>query len=360
MASPPPTTLATTDLIIDDFDSILNYTDHTAWATPDPWSASYNSDSPEWVRGTWHTTDVVGEQSEVSLGFIGTSITVYGHSGPSYGSYSVTIDDKVTLTQSAYAGSNASLPYALYTTTNLTNEHHTLKLRNLGKQGSDAGGSALLLDFVKVPVVLGEGEVRNVTLEETDERIKYSGWWDNNKSGNFSGGGTTYTNEDGGSFELTFNASAIYILGDKKNDHGFYTVQLDDKPSETYTGLSGCSGVFGEVCEQQLPSIKYFASNLGEGEHKVVLKNVRGNPEGKQGVNGTYFDLDAIILTVPSKYPPSLNSSAGTGDATNDSEGATSGSENGALHAGGLGGLSAASLLWVLLVIAMARRVVRI
>ncbi|KAL0069941.1 hypothetical protein AAF712_002836 [Marasmius tenuissimus] len=237
MSSSTNTTI-TTPLVVDDFDCILNYTDHTAWTTPDPWSSTYNSDSPEWVRGTWHKTEVVGEKSEVKFDFIGPSITVYGHSGPSYGSYSVTIDDKVTLTRSAYATSNASLPYALYTTTNLTNAAHTIKLRNLGKQGSDAGGNALLLDFITVPIVLGEGDAKNVTVEETDERVKYSGWWGSNKSGNFSGGGSTYTNDDGASFELTFNASTIYILGDKKNDHGMYTVQLDDNPAQTYNAIA--------------------------------------------------------------------------------------------------------------------------
>ncbi|KAL0565477.1 hypothetical protein V5O48_016548 [Marasmius crinis-equi] len=310
------TNLTTTTLTIDDFDAILNYTDQTAWTTPDPFSAAYNPASPEWVRGTWHRTEVIGERSDIKLGFLGSSISVYGHSGPEYGSYAITIDDKVTLTRSAYAASNASsLPYALYTTTNLTNTPHTLTLRNLGKQGEDAGGNAFLLDFISIPVVVGGqgGQVRNETLEETDPRIKYTKSWGNNKSGNFSGGGTTFTNEDGGSFELKFNASAIYILGDKKNDHGFYTVQLDSNPPETYSGVSGCSGVFGEVCEQQLPSIKYFASNLAEGEHTVVVKNVRGNPNGEKGVNGTYFDLDSIVLTIPDKYPPALNSSSSSG-----------------------------------------------
>ena len=66
-------TTATTDLIIDDFDCILNYTDHTAWITPDPWSPLYNPNSPEWVRGTWHRTEVVGNTSEVRLDFIGES-----------------------------------------------------------------------------------------------------------------------------------------------------------------------------------------------------------------------------------------------------------------------------------------------
>ncbi|KAL0578803.1 hypothetical protein V5O48_003215 [Marasmius crinis-equi] len=311
-------TPVTTPLIVDDFDAILNYTDHTAWTTPDPWSSDYNPASPEWVRGTWHRTEVVGDRSAVQLKFLGPSISVYGHAGPSYGSYAITIDDKVTLTRTAYAATNASLPYALYSTTNLTNTAHTLTLHNLGKQGTDAGGNALLFDFISVPIVLGAGDVRNETLEETDTRIKYSGSWGSNQSGNFSGGGSTFTNDDA-SFELTFNASTIYILGDKKNDHGLYTVQLDSNPPETFNGISGCSGVFGTGCEQQVPSLKYFASNLAEGEHKVVLKNVRGNPTGEQGINGTFFDLDSIVLTVPDKYPPALNSSSSSSGSSNHS-----------------------------------------
>lgn len=67
------------------------------------------------------------------------------------------------------------------------------------------------------------------------------------------------------------------ILGDKKNDHGNYTVVLDNHPAEVYDGVSGCGGAFGMTCEQQVPTIKYLASNLNGSDHKLTLINQAGS-----------------------------------------------------------------------------------
>ncbi|KAI3618244.1 hypothetical protein WG66_005685 [Moniliophthora roreri] len=291
-----------TNVTIDDFDSLITYADQSQWTTPDTFSADYNPDSKEWLRGTYHLTEVVG--AELDLNFTGPAIYIYGHSGPSYGSYSIDIDG-ISTTKSAYAAQNVSTPYLLYEASNLAYAKHTLRLKNLGKQDQDQSGNGLLLDFIRSTVQLApEGAtVENKTIEETDPSITYTGEWGHNQSGNFSGGGSTYTNGDGASFSLTFQASAIYVFGDKKNDHGLYSVSLDNGSAEIYNGVSGCGGGFGFTCEQQLPSIKYFASNLAQGNHTLTLTNI-------PGVNKSFFDLDSIVLTVPSKYGPrQLNAS---------------------------------------------------
>ncbi|KAF9256717.1 hypothetical protein L218DRAFT_975338 [Marasmius fiardii PR-910] len=337
-----------TNLTLDDFDAVLNYSDQMQWTMPDPWSSEYDSDLKEWLRGTWHITDVVGV--EVSLGFDGPSLWIYGHSGPLYGSYSITIDDQVTLTHSAYAASNVSTPYLLYGTTNLMDSAHTVSL-------GDGGGNRMLLDFMRVGVQLGapEATVENVTLEETSPQITYTSFWGSNQSGNFSGGGSTYTNDLNASFTLTFNASTIYIFGNKKNDHGLYTIQLDGGPVETYDGISGCGGVFGTSCEQQLPSMKWFRGRLGEGEHKVTVMNLRGNPEGKGGINGTFFDLDLIVLSVPSKYE-SRKSSGSNGTGTGTGNGSGSSNFNGVFTRG----ILFMSLLWAIMLVWLVRKAGRV
>jgi hypothetical protein len=50
----------------------------------------------------------------------------------------------------------------------------------------------------------------------------------------------------------------LYILGDKKNDHGLYSVTLDNRPVEVYSGISGCGGAFATTCEQMKPTLAYF------------------------------------------------------------------------------------------------------
>jgi hypothetical protein len=77
---------------------------------------------------------------------------------------------------------------------------------------------------------------------------------------------------------MSRTASAIYVFGDKKNDHRLYTVELSSpsgpNTTETYNGISGCGGEFGLTCEQQQPTIKYFASNLANETHHLKITNI--------------------------------------------------------------------------------------
>ncbi|THU86309.1 hypothetical protein K435DRAFT_763499 [Dendrothele bispora CBS 962.96] len=302
------------NVTVDDFDSILAYPNQAAWTTPDPSSSSFSAAGSPWLMGTFHRTEEVN--ASVSLNFTGPAIFIYGYSGPDYGSYEVQLDN-FTTTSSAYSSSNGTAPHLLYGAQNLTYDAHQLTLRNLGAQAQngDAGGNALLFDFLRFTVQLAPAgaTVSNATLEEDNSALKYSGTWGNNTSGNFSGGGSTFTQGDGASVSFSFNGSAIYVFGDKKNDHGLYSVVLDNGTTEVYNGVSGCGGEFGMTCEQQQPTLAYFASNLAEGEHSLTITNMAG-------VNKSFFDLDSIVLTVPSQYAPrqhdnSTSGSSGSGDS---------------------------------------------
>ncbi|KAJ7644705.1 hypothetical protein FB45DRAFT_824844 [Roridomyces roridus] len=320
----------------DDFDSILSYADQGAWQTPDPSSASYDPKTSQWLLGTFHSTNVTG--ATVEFNFTGPAIYVFGAAGPAFGSYEVTIDGS-SVTKSAYLPSDAASPYMLYGADNLSYADHTLRLRNLGKQGADAGGGEFLFDFLRTTVQLGPAgaTVKNQTLEETDSAFKYKGVWGSNKSGNFSGGGSTYTNADNASVSFSFHGSAIYMFGDKKNDHGLYTVVLDGGEPQVFNGISGCGGAFGMTCEQQQPTLAYFASNLDGGLHNLTLTN-------NAGVNQSYFDLDSVVLSVPSEYAPRTlgdaassaggNASSASGSGSAPSASATAG-QNGAVSFSG-------------------------
>ncbi|KAJ7660454.1 hypothetical protein B0H17DRAFT_1095417 [Mycena rosella] len=302
------------NVTVDDFDSVLSYADQAAWQTPDPSSPAFDAGTSEWLMGTYHTTSVVG--ASVSFNFTGPAIYVFGAAGPAYGSFAVEVDG-TTSQASAYAASNASAPYMLYGAANLTYAAHTLTLRNLGKQGADAGGDALLFDFLRTTVQLAPAgaTVKNQTLEETDPALKYTGTWGSNKSPNFSGGGSTFTNADNASVSLTFNGSAIYVFGDKKNDHGPYRAVLDGGAPQLFDGISGCGGAYGMTCEQMQPTLAFFASNLDARPHTLSITNIAG-------VNGSFFDLDSVVLSVPSVYAP--RTLANGSSATNTSSAAPS------------------------------------
>ncbi|KAG6898996.1 hypothetical protein C0993_001919 [Termitomyces sp. T159_Od127] len=269
------------NITVDDFDSVLSYTNQSAWQTPDPSSPSFDASATPWWMGTYHKTDLVG--ASVTFNFTGErvvqgpAIFIYGYSGPSYGSYEIEIDSTVS-TLSAYATSNSSGSTLLYGTNNLTYAFHTLTLRNVGAKNEDVGGNTFLFDYLQTTIQLAPAgaTVTNTTYEEDNAALKYSGTWNQNKSPNFSGGGTSFTNEDKATVSLSFHGSAVYVFGDKKNDHGLYNVILDNKTAEVYSGVSGCGGAFGATCEQMKPTLEYVASNLDDSLHTLTIENLAG------------------------------------------------------------------------------------
>ncbi|KAF8970708.1 hypothetical protein BDZ97DRAFT_1724941 [Flammula alnicola] len=286
------------NVTIDDFDSLLTYDDQAVWTTPDPSASGYNATGSPWLRGTYHQTHTKG--ASVSLNITGPAIYIYGNTGPTYGSYEVEIDS-VSLQYSAYRASSDNASKLLFAASNLTYANHNIVLRNLGARPEvgDKGGDAFVLDFIQstIQVAPAGATASNVTYEETDPTITFNGTWGKNTGPFFSGGGTTFTNEDLASFSFSFHGSAIYVLGDKKNDHRIYSVVLDNQPTEFFNGTSGCGGAFGLTCEQQIPTIKYLASNLDDSLHALTLVN-------HAGVNHSFFDLDSIVVVVPSQYAP--------------------------------------------------------
>ncbi|KAJ3994494.1 hypothetical protein F5050DRAFT_469847 [Lentinula boryana] len=312
------------NVTVDDFDSVLAYADQSVWTTPDPSSSDYHPESSPWLLGTFHKTSTVN--ASVSFNFTGPALFIYGFSGPEYGSYEVELDGSSTIA-SAYSSINGSTPHLLYGTSNLTYGEHELILRNLGAllSNGDGDGSSLLFDFLRFTVQLAPSgaSVSNTTIQEDDSSLTYTGTWGSNTSGNFSGGGSSYTSGDNAAVSFPFNGSAVYVFGDKKNDHGLYSVVLDNGTEQIFDGISGCGGAFGQTCEQQQPTLAYFASNLAEGEHSLKVTNLAG-------VNQSYFDLDSIVLTIPSTYAPRTltNGSDSSGSAGNSTSGSGSGSSS--------------------------------
>ncbi|KAJ7594133.1 hypothetical protein C8J56DRAFT_1121302 [Mycena floridula] len=315
------------NVTVDDFDSVILYADQSVWSTPDPSSSTFTAEGSPWLMGTYHLTDTV--DATLAFNFTGPALYIYGHHGPAYGSFSVDIDSSSS-TFSAYAATNGSTPQLLYGTSALSYSSHSLVLRNLGAKATGEG-DGLLFDFIRTTVQLAPAgaTVSNTTIEESDPALTYSGTWNTNKSPNFSGGGSSYTQEDGASVSLSFHGSAVYVLGDKKNDHGLYTAVLDDGPPQTFNGISGCGGAFGMTCEQMKPTLAFFASNLDEKPHTLKITNVAG-------VNQSFFDLDSIILSVPSKYAPrdlsQTTGSSSTSATISGSTPSTTASQSSAAH----------------------------
>jgi len=168
----------------------------------------------------------------------GPAIYVYGATGPAYGAYEVVLDNEVTLNGTAFRTAPTTGSHLLVAHSSLTYGNHQIVLRNLGAStlnlgsGTVTSGNALLLDYIQSTIQLApagqavvlltacsffcfltwvclfnRATVKNHTYEETSPAIKYSGVWGNNTSPFFSGGGSTYTEGDGASFEMTFQGT---------------------------------------------------------------------------------------------------------------------------------------------------------
>ncbi|KAJ7806285.1 hypothetical protein B0H14DRAFT_2876174 [Mycena olivaceomarginata] len=284
------------NLTVDDFDSLITYPNQSHWTTPDP-SAAPDPVLAIWFDSTYHRTNVSG--ASLSYSFKGSDLFLFGAAGPQFGSYEIELDGRRE-THSAHASQNAS-GHLLFSKHGLNAEReHELKVTNLGPKHKGEG-TDLLVDFVKstAQIVASQGTtLANTTLEETDVRLVYTGnWTENVFNPLFSGGFSRFTNGDGASVTLNFTASALYILGDKTDRHGLYTVSLDGAPPTTFNGVSGCGGAFAHACEKD-NTLAYFATfndEHEEREHRVTVTNVPGEL-------GAFFDLDAFILTTAS-YP---------------------------------------------------------
>lgn len=93
---------------------------------------------------------------------------------------------------------------------------------------------------------------------------------------------------------LSFQGSAIYIFEDVVDNHGLFTVNLDNRPPVQLNGISGCGGVFVHACEKT-NVLAYYAGDLDSSLHTITVTN-------NGGVNHSFFDLDSFVYTTPSEY----------------------------------------------------------
>ncbi|KAF9506400.1 hypothetical protein BS47DRAFT_1367411 [Hydnum rufescens UP504] len=294
------------NVTVDDFESVILFSDESQWFTSDPSkNLPFDPAKSPWLVAREYASKF-GERTMLNAPSPGPALFVYGASGPDYGSYEVSIDGE-SIVLSAHASFNASSPHLLYSNSSLSYANHTLKLTNLGAQSTDQGASKFLFDYLLATTQLAPSgaTVTNTTIQETNPRLNFVGnWTTNTPNPAFSGGGSKYTREDGASVSLTFNGSAVYIFGDKVNDHGLFNVTLDSRPPQTFNGVAGCGGTFAKACEKT-NTLAFFAGSLGPEEHTITVQNIAG-------INHSFFDLDDFVVTTPSQYfiPSPITSSS--------------------------------------------------
>ena len=121
----------------------------------------------------------------------------------------------------------------------------------------------------------------NTTLDDPSPLITYSGQWTTNQNPLFSGGSTIYTSTPGDSLTFSFQGSAFYIYGDQVNDHGLFSVYLNDTvlTMGVLSGRSGCGEEGQSKSCEKLDGLHFFHGGLGEGLHTVKVVNDGSGPD---------------------------------------------------------------------------------
>ncbi|KAK8845599.1 hypothetical protein IAR55_006315 [Kwoniella newhampshirensis] len=278
------------NITIDDFDSVITYSDYGQWTTPNPqdhptwYNASQDVTGVPWHEATIHWTTI--PSASFGLNFTATSIWIYGSLNTTNTNYTVTLDGQ----SQPGSGTAGDGRVVLYESTSLTAGGHEISVTNQG------GG--LGLDLVILGYDLGSGLTNN-TLDDAGPSIAYQGTW-TSEGGSFFNGSSIYTQGPNNSLSFNFSGSALYVYGDQVNDHGYFSLYFNDSttPYATYNGRSGCgTGAYEKGCEK-LGTLKAFVGGLPAGQHSVRIMN-----ESPQGSNATFFDFDYIEFTTPTTYP---------------------------------------------------------
>ncbi|ORY29306.1 hypothetical protein BCR39DRAFT_532216 [Naematelia encephala] len=224
----------------------------------------------------------------------GSSVWIYGFTS-STPNYTLTIDPSSSqpyTTSLSNGNTTANERALLFSSEELAYTQHEVVLEN------QSGG--LGVDLVVVGFEGGaEGAtLANTTLDDRASEIVFTGSWTQQNNDLFYNTTSSYTEGPGNNFQVNFTGSAVYIYGDQVNDHGPFSVYINDTttPYATHTGRSGCGGGYAKYCEK-VHGLAFFANNLPEGQHTLRLEN-----QGPSDGNMTYFDFDYLVYTTPSIY----------------------------------------------------------
>lgn len=126
--------------------------------TPNPQddpAAFQTANFDQWHQATHHRTSVVGTQ--VALNFTGSTVFIWGASGPTYGSYSVKLDSLEPVSYSSYADAYVQNRQLLYSAKSLVYGEHTVVVEALGAQEGfgTTNSTQLLIDLFEYTVELG-------------------------------------------------------------------------------------------------------------------------------------------------------------------------------------------------------------
>ncbi|KAG9094065.1 hypothetical protein FRC06_011196 [Ceratobasidium sp. 370] len=281
------------NVTIDDISPLITYTGQ--------WRDSYNfSGDPftsRYAGNSFHSSRTTGSQA--SFRFNGTAVYIFGAKRGNHGQYSVKVDNEQPQEFDGYAPTQPDgtdgvyqvlAQQPLYARSGLTNGLHNITLTNDGETNS----AQPFVDIDFITWTSNDEAGLSETLDDGQFEYRPPSAWSTSSQfvNNYYGKTEHITSQRGASASLAFEGSGIYLYGGTLNDHGVYTINLDDHPPVVLNGFTK---------DFHPKNILYYADGLGPGTHKLTVTN--NDPQGR------YLDVDHVDIIRPS--PESTGNSVG-------------------------------------------------
>ncbi|KAG8702610.1 hypothetical protein FRC08_003383 [Ceratobasidium sp. 394] len=265
------------NVTIDDISPLITYKGQ--WVDSYKLAAAIDPFANRYWGETFHSSDTNG--SQMSLTFNGTAVYIFGAKRGNHGHYNVTIDNDQPQRFDGYAGmqrdgTDGIFQAPLFVRTGLPNDLHTVVLTNDG--GGDIRRPFVDIDFITW--TSNDEAHPNITLDDGAFTYTTPGQWTTSTSyvGHYYNNTEHATNVSGATASLTFKGTGFYLYGGTLDDHGLFSVVVDEHAPVV---LNGSTRGF----HPQVPL--YYADGLGEGTHQLTVNNTQ---------SGTWLDIDYIDI----------------------------------------------------------------
>ncbi|KAG6873716.1 hypothetical protein C0995_012180 [Termitomyces sp. Mi166 len=306
-------------LTIDDGSPLITYQPAGAWT-------QRNSSTDPTIANNFHGKTLMVTQTPgatMSFVFEGVNIVLYGTTSPQHGNYTTDIDGNVGRASGQAASTKYNVP--IYISRPLSPTTHTFTILN-----KDTG--ILDIDYITWTSAVDpnkNGTLSRTPLDDIDPSFTYyGGTWSTAplQAESF------YDNTGHDNFCLEGDAVSLY--GSVGPSNGVYTVQLDDRLSETFVATEPT---------YVAQTLLYYGSNLGPGNHTLHLVNEENS----------LLEIDyAEVFTLPFFLSNAI-SVAGNPSPTETATLASgingSGQSRSSLSTGAIAGISAGGVIALLL-----------
>lgn len=208
--------------------------------------------------GTWHDDQddsfyngtarySTSAGSSVELTFTGTTIRWYGQNDLNFGTAQVYLDNLLVATVDLYGGAESGK--LLFEAYDLAASSHTIRVVC----------DTPVIDVDRFTYEPCTPAAVYEIVDNTSDRIVYSGNWENVDDDSFHGGSAHKVNEPGAYAELAFTGTAVRWVGKKGFDYGRADVYIDGE-------WIGAVTIYGQ---EAYDVVLYAITGLEEGDHTI-------------------------------------------------------------------------------------------